>query len=192
MWGTDDGPGMNSRTLATDRRGLSREGVVALGFGLTIAMMAVVGGVLMQTEGALDDASSGPTVSTSAESLTAGDGPDDQWVRINHEQGARIAAENVSITVWLPEHHKRSTLEALPTDRVEPDDYDHNHIFTLGDRGIGGAIDAENDDAWSAGETISFRLSSERVRLQPGHRVNVTVTHVPSETTLGEHSLTAE
>jgi len=183
---------MRDKTLATDTRGLSREAVLAIGFGLTVAMMAVVGGVLMQMDGALADTSSGPTVSTSVDSVTAGDGPNDQWVRIQHDSGPQIDTANVTITVWLPEHRKRSTLERLPTEGIEPDDYDHNHIYTLGDRGIEGPIDADGDRTWSAGETISFQIAHERVALEPGQRVNVTITHVPTDSTLVDRSLVVE
>lgn len=184
---------MRDTTLASDDRGLSREAVVALGFGMTLVMMAVVGGVLLGMEDNLTSTQSGPVVQTSADAITAGDGPDDQWVRINHENGDTVDVSNITVTVWLPEHRKRSTLTDLPTPAIEQSDYDHNHVFTLGDRGIDGAIDADDSDGrWGAGDAIAFRLAHSRVPLEPGQRVNVTVRHAPSETKLAKLSLTVE
>jgi hypothetical protein len=143
-------------------------------------------------DGVLTEASAGPTVSTDVDSITAGDGPDDQWVRIQHDSGPQVDAANVTITVWLPEHRKRSTLQRLPTQGIEPDDYDHNHIYTLGERGVEGPISGDSDRTWSASETIGFQIAHDRVALQPGQRVNVTVTHVPSDSKLVDRSLVVE
>jgi FlaG/FlaF family flagellin (archaellin) len=166
-------------------RGLSREGVAALGFGLTIVMMAVVGGVLMGVGDSLSG--SGPVVSATAEPVVPGDGPDDQWVRIRHDSGDTIAVENLTVEVWIPAHRMRATLHNLPTAKINRTwtDYDGNHVFTTGEGGIAGEIDAdETDGAWSSTETIGFRIEDRRVPLEDGQEVVVTVRHEPSETKL--------
>mgnify|MGYP000613310907 CR=1 FL=1 len=182
---------MLPRRSGSRDRGLSTEGVAALGFGLTVVLMAVVGGVLMGMGDSLQG--SGPVVSASTDTLVAGDDPDDQWVRITHESGDTIAVENLSIEVWIPAHRMRATLHNLPTSKINRTwtDYDGNHVFTTGEGGIAGAIDAdESDGTWGASGTIAFRIEDRRVPLEPGQEVVVTLHHDPSETELSRMTLT--
>jgi len=178
----------------TDReaseRGISKEGVAALGFGLTVVMMAVVGAALMQTGENLSGG--GPIVSTSADEVEPGTGPDAQWVRIYHEGGETVDVRNLSIIVRLPDHNKRSTLSDLPTAAINPSNYDHNHIFTLEREGTGiaGAIDAnETDGSWRADESFAFRLEPSRVRLEDGQQVVVVLRHTGTESRLAKLEL---
>jgi hypothetical protein len=177
----------------SDERGISPEGVAALGFGLTILMLAVVGAGLLQLDDSLS--SNQPVISTTAEPVHGGTGLNDQWVRIHHDNGERIDVANITITVWLPDHRKRATLQNLPTDRLEQSNYgdNQNHIFTLGEYGIEGPLETNaNDNTWTAGETIGVRLSHERVPLEPGQRVEVTIRHTPTDATLVETTLTVQ
>jgi len=172
-------------------RGLSREGVAALGFGLTIVMMAVVGGVLMGVGDSLSE--SGPGVSATADPVAPGDGPNDQWVRIHHDNGDTVAVENLSVEVWIPAHRMRATLHNLPTAKINRTwtDYDGNHVFTTGQDGIAGEIDAdETDSSWSRTETIAFRISDRRVPLENGQEIVVTIHHESTETELAKFRLT--
>lgn len=172
-------------------RGLSREGVAALGFGMTIVMMAVVGGVLMGVGDSLDGGT--PVVSASADTVVAGDGPNDQWVRLTHDSGQTVAVENLSVEVWIPAHRMRATLHNLPTAKINRTwtDYDGNHVFTTGQGGISGAIDAdESDGTWSGGEQIGFRIEDRRVPLENGQEIVVTLHHESTETELTTLRLT--
>lgn len=182
---------MSARDPRVSERGITKEGVAALGFGLTVAMMAVVGAALMQTSGELSGG--GPIVSTSADPIQPGTDPGDQWVRITHEGGETVDVGNLSIEVRLPDHNKRSTLTGFPTASIRPANYDNNHIFTIEreGNGIDGAIDAaETDGRWSAGETIAFRLEPGRVPLENDQRVTVTLRHVETDARLAKLRLT--
>jgi len=178
---------MLPRGSAGRDRGLSREGVAALGFGLTVLMMAVVGGVLMGVGDSLSG--SGPVLSATAEPVSAGDTPDDQWVRIRQDSGDAVAVENLTIEVWVPAHRVRATLHNLPTAEINRTwtDYDGNHVFTTGQGGIAGEIDAdETDGSWSTTETIAFRISDRRVPLEDGQEVVVTLRHEPGDSELAK------
>jgi len=165
--------------IVRDRRAISKEGMAALAFALTVAMMGVTGGILLQSSGQLSDG--GPVISAEAEPITATDGPDGQWIRLEHESGVNLDVTNLTVNVSLPEHRKRAGLHGLPTDSLRQSDYDGNHVFTVGPRGVeGAAVDSGTDRVWSSGEIIAVQITPRRVDLQPGQTVRVTVYYQPT------------
>ncbi|MFB6141041.1 MAG: hypothetical protein ABEJ26_11475 [Halosimplex sp.] len=174
---------MSERITAITDRAVSREGMAALGFGLTVLMIAVAGGLLMQSSDSLSDG--GPILSVTSEPVHA-TGDDAYWVRITHDSGDTVDVANVDVTVTLPEHGKRARLHGLPTRRLTQDDYRGNHVFERGRGGIDGVIAAPNGSGATleAGDRIAFRLSRRRVDLEPGDTVRVTLYHTESETKL--------
>lgn len=179
---------MRRKYLTAADRGISQEKMAALAFGLTVLMMAIVGGLLMQSGDSLTGG--GPIMSTSAETVHAS-GSDAQWVRVKHTDGDTVAVKNLDIVVELPDHGKRARLHDLPTDRLLQEDYRGNHIFTRGSRHIEGPIYASDgsDGKWEAGDTVGFRIEQRRVDLEPGDRINVTFRHTKSGTVLSEERL---
>lgn len=161
--------------LGAGNRAISKEGMAAIGFGLTVLMMAVSGGLLMQTGDDLSEG--GPIATASAEPIDASNSPDGQWVRITHESGQTLDVSNLTLNVSVPDHRKRATLTGLPTDGIEQSDYEGNHVFTLGPAGVDGVARADSDATWAAGETIAVRIEDKRVDLVPGETVRVTIRH---------------
>ncbi len=162
--------------------------MAAVGFGLTVVMMAVVGGLLMQTSDSLSDG--GPIVSTSAEPVSA-TGEDSQWVRVKHSSGDSVAVADIDVVVRLPDHDKRARLHGLPTARLTQDDYSGNHVFTRGRKGIDGVVVDEDgsDGMFEASDEIAFRIEQRRVDLEPGQTVDVEIRHTESETRLARERI---
>jgi FlaG/FlaF family flagellin (archaellin) len=178
---------MKRRVLGAADRAVSQEGMAALGFGLTVLMIAVAGGLLMQSGDSLSDG--GPILSTSSDPVHA-TGPDSQWVRITHESGDSVDVADVDIVVSLPDHDKRARLHGLPTERLTQDDYSGNHVFTRGRAGIDGAIAVADGDAeLGASDEVAVRIEQRRVDLEPGQTVTVTLRHTESETRLARERI---
>jgi len=164
-------------SIVRDRRAISKEGMVAVGFAFTVLMIGVMGGLLMQSGGLLTGG--GPILSAETEQIDASN-DDGQWVRINHASGDTVDMANLTINVTISDHQKRATLHGLPTEGIESSDYEGNHLFTLGPDGVDGAALANDTDRqWSSGETIAVRIEPRRVDLQPGESVRVTVRYDP-------------
>jgi len=169
---------MRGRRPAAGNRALSKEGMAAIAFALTIAMMAVTGGLLIQSGDDLD--AGGPILSASVEPIDASNGPDGQWLRIVHESGDTVDVANLSINVTIRDHRKRASVRGLPSEGLSQADYTGNHLFTLGRSGVAGeATPGDGDGVWTAGETIELRIEPGRVDLQPGENVHVSIYHVP-------------
>ena len=152
--------------------------MAAIAFALTVAMMAVTGGLLIQSSGSLS--AGGPFLSASTDPVDAGSGGDGQWIHITHESGDAVEVANLSVNVSVPDHRKRATLHGLPTEGLDQDDYTGNHLFTLGRAGVAGETSTnDTDGVWSSGETISLRIEESRTDLRPGESVEVSVYHVP-------------
>ncbi|WP_459192131.1 hypothetical protein [Halosimplex sp. J119] len=180
---------MRGPTHRAADRAVSKEGMAALGFGLTVLMMAITGGLLMQTSDSLSEG--GPILSTSADPIHAS-GDDAQWIRIAHESGDTVALAEIDLIVNLPDHNKRARLHGLPTQRLTQDDYSGNHIFTRGRPGIDGVAAAPNGSGaqFDAGGEIAVRIEQRRVDLRSGQTVEVTLRHTESETVLSEERIT--
>jgi FlaG/FlaF family flagellin (archaellin) len=169
---------MRGRRPAVGDRALSKEGMAAIAFTLTVAMMAVTGGLLIQSGDDLD--AGGPILSATAEPIDASNGPDGQWLRIAHESGDAVSIANLSINVTIRDHRKRATVHGLPTEKLAQNDYTGNHLFSLGRSGVGGeATPNGSDGVWTSGETIDLRIEDGRVDLQSGENVRVSIYHVP-------------
>lgn len=170
-------------TLASDERAVSKEGMAAIAFGLTILMMAITGGLLMQTGDDLSDG--GPILTASTEPIDPADGPGGQWIHVKHESGTTVAVSNLTVEISIPDHRKRATVHGLPTDDLRQSDYDGNHLFTLGRDGVTGAASSNNTDGrWAAGEAISLRIEERRVDLRSGETVELTIRHTGEDRTL--------
>lgn len=164
--------------IPSGRRGISKEGMAALGFALTVLMMGVTGGILMQSGDQLSEG--GPFLTASADPIDASNGPDGQWLRISHESGDGVDVSNLTVNVSISSHRKRAHLYGLPTDGIRQSDYDGNHVFTIGPDGVDGAAIANGTDGrWTAGEVIALRIEPERVDLEHGQSVRVSIHHVP-------------
>jgi FlaG/FlaF family flagellin (archaellin) len=182
-----DGGMIGDRLGAVDR-GISKEGMAAVAFGLTVLMMAVTGGLLMQTSDSLTDG--GPTLATSADPVTAS-GENSQWVRIAHESGDTVAVADIEVVVTLPDHDKRARLHGLPTERLTQDDYAGNHVFTRGTDGVDGVVAAPDgsDARFEAGDEIALRIEQRRVDLVAGQTVEVELRHTESDTRLSRERI---
>ncbi|WP_415381293.1 hypothetical protein [Halosimplex sp. TS25] len=180
---------MRGPTLRAADRAISTEGMAAIGFGLTVLMIAVTGGLLMQTSGFLSDG--GPILSTNADPVQA-DGENAQWLRIRHESGDTVAVSDLDLVVELPDHDKRARLHGLPTERLTQDDYTGNHVFTRGRGGIDGVVAARNGSGaqFDAGAEIAVRIEERRVDLRPGQTVEVEIRHTESETVVSRERIT--
>jgi FlaG/FlaF family flagellin (archaellin) len=151
--------------------------MAAIAFALTVAMMAVTGGLLIQSSGSIS--AGGPFLSASAEPIGASNDQSGQWIRIAHESGDAVDVSNLSVNVSVPDHRKRATVHGLPTEKLSQDDYTGNHLFTLGRAGVGGeASTNDSDGVWVAGETIELRIEPSRTDLTPNNNVKVTIYHV--------------
>lgn len=174
---------MSGARLAVDERAISKEGMAAIAFGLTVLMIAISGGLLMQTSGNLSDG--GPILTASAEPVDATTGPDGYWVRIEHETGSTVAVSNLTLNVSLPDQRKRASVHGLPTDDLQQTHYGGNHLFTLGPGGVEGAARANGTDGqWTAGEVIGIRIEPSRVELSPSDSVKIQIRHDDERKTL--------
>lgn len=174
---------MNGPRFTTADRAVSKEGMAAIAFGLTILMIGITGGLLMQTGESLNDG--GPVLTASAAPADASNGPEGQWLRIKHENGKTVAVSNLTINVTLPEHRKRASLHGLPTDELRQSDYDGNHVFTLGTGGVADAATVGGGDRqWAAGERLSVRFEERRVDLELGQTIQVKIRHTGEQRTL--------
>lgn len=168
---------MRGRRLAGGDRAISKVGMAAIAFALTIAMMAVTGGLLIQSSGEIS--AGGPILSASADVIDADNGESGQWVKITHDSGDAVDVANLSVNVSVPDHRKRATVHGLPTEKLSQGDYTGNHLFTLGRAGIAGeATTNDSDGVWVSGETIEFRIEPGRTDLTPGETVRVSIYHV--------------
>lgn len=181
---------MSGSRLAGDETAVSKEGMAAVAFGLTVLMIGITGGLLMQTGDDLDDG--GPLLSASTEPIDSSNGSDGQWIRVKHETGTTVAVSNLTVNVTVPDHRKKATVHGLPTDSIRQSDYDGNHLFTIGPGGVDGAARAnETDGRWAAGESLSLRIEERRVDLQPGETVEITVRHTGEDRELYSETVSA-
>lgn len=179
---------MDDRITAITDRAISREGMAALGFGLTVLMMAIAGGLLMQTSDSLSDG--GPILSVDAEPVPTS-GPYSQWVRFKHTSGDTVAVSDLELVVKLPDHTKRARLHGMPTDRLTQDDYSGNHIFTRGRKGIDGVVAEPNGSGavFEASDAVAFRIEKQRVNLEAGQTVEIVLHHTESDTVLAREEI---
>lgn len=180
---------MHDRITAITDRAISREGMAALGFGLTVLMIAIAGGLLMQTSDSLSDG--GPILSVDADPVHSS-GQHSQWVRLKHTSGDTVAVSDLELVVTLPDHTKRARLHGLPTERLTQDEYSGNHIFTRGRKGIDGVVAEPNGSGavFEASDVIAFRIEERRVDLRSGQTIEIVVRHTESDTVLAREDIT--
>ena len=179
--------------MADTTRGVS----AVVGTVVLVALVAVLAAGVFAAGAAvesLDDPP--PSVVADADDVVAacsGCGSADQVVRLSHRGGDAVALAETDLVVDLPGHDLRTRLvdlplphNCLPDSHVEgPDLFDGRCGRVAGSVT---AVGADDDGVWSAGETLSVRLSEGAVRLDPGDEVVVRLVHTPSGTTVTERT----
>jgi flagellin-like protein len=108
----------------------------------------------------------GPVVADSTGEFVAGSAGDEQVVRITHLAGDTVNIENIEIVVKAPDCGKQARLVDLPGDGYF--DYTLSDENIRGDENLisqgfaaenDGPIYVEEDNKWTAGEAISFRIA---------------------------------
>ncbi|MFC7077467.1 type IV pilin [Haloarcula halophila] len=127
--------------------------------------------------------------------VTGPGGRYDQVVNITHEAGDTIQVEHVEVAVDATDAcGKRGRLVDLPDEAVgsgSPNHIEGDHIFDYHSP-EGGALDpTTGDTAFSAGDTIRFRLTNGACSLADGDRITVRIVHTPSGAVVVEKTLTA-
>lgn len=169
---------------------------VVLMVAVTVVLAAAIGSFALQFAGTNQNPA--PQVANADAELVADiSGGGDQVVRITHRGGDTVEVSNLDIVVSFSDSSKRSRLVGIPTDKIEPGDYDGADIWD-GRNGIGtgGALAPSDPDGadreWSSGEFIEFRITSTSggVSLSPGDRVYVKIVHEPSGEVIVDRTLT--
>ena len=172
-----------------DRAAVPVVGVVTL-VGMTVVLAALIG----STAFAHADLTAPPLVVTNTDepvtAATAG-ADDDQQVRIYHERGDSVPANEIEILVLLPDHDRETRLIDLPTEgELTTSGFDGDDIVDRRANRLTGP--AFEGGEWSVGEPIGFRIKSYRddgVALTPGDSVVVRVVHIPTGTMLVDTEL---
>ena len=174
-----------------DRATTAVVGVVLL-VGLTVALVAVVGG----TVGGLDVGTLTPAPSVSHSTATFETGPSagcgENVVRIVHEGGDPVAPAAIELVVSLPARGASARVRGVPVagtqlrDRHLVDD-DHNIVY---DNCVGGVI-ADGGRRWAAGTAIAVQLNSGGGTIAPGDPIEVAVVHEPTGSVVVEATLSA-
>jgi flagellin-like protein len=127
---------------------------------------------------------------SSGEVLAFEDGSDEQYVRITHEAGDPIAAEDIEIAVDAREAcGKTGRIVDLPAKELDDEHLrGDTDMFDQSGDGLRGALET---DRLAAGDRIEFRLKKGGCELDPGEQVTVRVVHTPSGAVVIEETLTA-
>jgi flagellin-like protein len=137
----------------------------------------------------------GPNVAESSGEFIAGSDGDKQVVRITHVAGDTVNVENIEIIVRAPDCDEQVRLVDLPGDGF--------FSYTLADENIDGNDDfisqgfnadnkgpiyVEENNQWTAGETISFRIAVTECdfRKPEVEQLEVSIIHVESNKILIE------
>lgn len=170
------------------QRAISKEGMAALAFALTVSMMGVTGGLLIQSTGGFSDG--GPILTAEAEPIDPKNGPGGQWIRLYHDSGEVVDVGNLTLNVSIRARGKQASLHGLPTDSLRQSDYEGNHLFTIGPDGVADAATANSTDGvWTSGESISVRIEPRRTDLRDGDSVRVAIIHEPTKKRLFEERI---
>lgn len=114
-----------------------------------------------------------------------GDGDREQLLRLVHEAGASVPAEQLELRVRVVHTGVEARVTGLPAEanKLDADDVasagflDRSHGETVGSLS---ATTPDTDGRWGAGDTLGVRIVSGDVRLAPGDEVVLIVVHVPS------------
>jgi flagellin-like protein len=154
-----------------------------------------------------------PTVGDTTGEFAVGSDGDEQVVRITHVAGDNIDISNVEIIIRIsgPDVNTEARLVDLPGDgffdrtladkNIKKED-NINLINQVGDR-FGGpyegdqVIVVDDDNTWSAGDTIQFSLNGDEANFgespdsgDDADTLEVIIVHTPSNTILSEHTFT--
>jgi flagellin-like protein len=178
---------------ARDRGASSVIGVVLM-VAVTIVLAAAVGAFVLDVH---STRASPPQIANADAELTNVHGSStDQTVRITHRGGDTVDVADLEIVVSFSNSSKRSRLVGIPTDTIDPADYEGDDVWDGSGDGIGGAIatdePAGSDGEWSSGEAIAFRIAKGNVELYQGDTVTVRIVHEPSGTVLIERTISAD
>jgi len=141
----------------------------------------------------------GPNVAESTGEFIAGGDADQQVVRTTHSAGDTVDVKNIEIIVRAPDCNKQARLVDLPGDgffdytladaNIDGDDF-ISQGFRADNRG---PIYVDEDDQWTAGETVSFRISKTECNFENPDidRLDVVIVHTPSNKILIEETFAA-
>jgi flagellin-like protein len=177
-------------------RGVSPVVSTVLMVAVVVILASTVSVVAFGFRAQVDDPA--PIVAQSSGELTrdiTGAGVYDQVVNITHEGGDTVPVETLEVAVDASDAcGKRGRLVDLPDNAVgygSPDQIEGDDIFDAASP-EGGALDpTTGDDAFSAGDTIRFRVTNGACPLEAGDRITVRVIHVPTGGVIIEETLTA-
>lgn len=165
---------------------------VVLTVGLTVALAAIVGGTIATVDGRLSEPA--PTVAHSIATFETGPsvGCTDNAVRILHDGGEPVPADEITIVVSLPKTGATARLVHLPVSGTQfgTSNIVHDDANVIYDNCVGGAI-ANGGTVWTAGMAIKFELNAGGGTIDRRDRIEVTVVHEPSDATIVEETIRA-
>jgi FlaG/FlaF family flagellin (archaellin) len=154
-----------------------------------------------------------PNVADTTGEFAVGSDGDEQVIRITHVAGDSVDISNVEIIIRIsgPDVNTEARLVDLPGDgtfdrtladkNIKKED-NINLINQVGDR-FGGpyegdqVIVVDDDNTWSAGDTIQFSLNGDEANFgespDPGDdadTLEIIIVHTPSNSVLSEHTFT--
>lgn len=164
---------------------------------ITVILAATISVVVLDV--GEDIQNPGPTVAESSGEFIAGSDGDEQVVRITHIAGDTVNVKNIEIIVRAPDCNKQVRLVDLPGDGF--------YSYTLADENLDGddfisqGFNADNqgpiyvdeDNQWTAGETISFRITVGECDFQKPEveQLEVSIIHIESNKILIEQKFSA-
>ncbi|MFB6223887.1 MAG: type IV pilin [Haloarcula sp.] len=182
---------MVPRLSPLDNRSVSPVTGVALLLSITVILTAIVSASIFGVRTNVNERT--PTAARSTGTFETGPsvGCGENTVRITHEGGDVVPAEEISVVVRLPAADATARLVDLPVmgtafasgNTVDPD----NIIY---DNCVEGVI-ATGGKSWAAGRTIAFQLNAGGGTVDPGDSVEVLIVHDPSNGVVADVTLTA-
>lgn len=172
--------------MSQDRRAVSPVIATILILAIVVSLAATLSVFLLDIGESVRNP--GPNVAESTGEFVAGADGDQQVVRITHVAGDTVDVKNIEIIVRAPDCNKQARLVDLPGDgffdytladeNIEGDDF-----ISQGFRADNqGPIYADEDDRWTAGETVSFRISKTECNFEDADikQLDVVIVHTQS------------
>lgn len=136
----------------------------------------------------------GPNVAESSGEFIAGSDGDKQVVRITHIAGDTVNVENIEIIVRAPDCNQQVRLVDLPGDgsfsyTLADENLDGDDFISQGSAADNqGPIYVDEDNQWTAGETISFRITVGECDFREPEvkQLEVSIIHIESNKILIE------
>ncbi len=133
-----------------------------------------------------------PQARLSAE-LSATDGwPDGQRLRLVHEAGEVLSAEDLALVVELERTGEHARISGFPARRLTDEHVAGSHFVDRTYAGVDGELDAAHgDNRWESGETASVRIAQHEFDVRSGDGAVVRVIHRPSGATVARLEVAA-